>query len=180
MTIIPVEIRFNRYYYLITLPFILLLMGLFYHFVLSPEAVVEDRMFYYVAIGVQVVGAFLAFQCVRQFMKAPVIFRMDQEGFEYNPAGVSSGLVRWKEIQAVEEIDIRTADGNAPNRTKVLSVKLKDPRAFRSKYNFLIKSALALSEEVNNTSIMIEPAALGKQYEEIREIMIRRTNEPEH
>ena len=177
MTIIPVEIKYNRFAYLITVPFILLLMGLFYWFVLRPESVVEDRMFYYVAIGVQVVGAFLVFQCIRQFIKSPVIFRMDQEGFEYNPAGVSSGLVRWKEIDSVRETAITTMSGNAPGKTKVLAVKMKDPKAYRSRYNAVLRGALALSEEFNDATVLIEPAALGKQYDEIKEIMIRRTSE---
>lgn len=177
MTIIPIEIRPNRFLYLIPVPFCLLLMGVFYWFVLGPEATVEDGMFYYVAIGVLVVGAFLTFQFTRQFFKPPVTFRMDQEGFEYNPAGVSSGLIRWNEVASIEEKQIKTMSGSVPGFSTVLAVTMKDPAAFRKRYNVLLRKAVQLSEDVNHASVLIEPAALGKQYGEIRDTMIRQAGE---
>src|SRR5688500_6288110 len=100
----PIEIRYNRYSYLIPIPFILLLMWLFYKFILTePEEPIQDKMLIYVAIGIMVVGSFLVLNFIWRFIKAPVVFRMTDEGILYNPAGVTTGLIRWDEIENVEE-----------------------------------------------------------------------------
>lgn len=172
----PIEIKYNRYTYLIPIPFCLLLMWLFYQFVLNePQEEIQDKNFIYVAIGAIAVGAFLTLNFAWRFIKAPVVFRMDDEGILYNPAGVTTGLIRWDEIDNAEEVQITTYN-NGTAIVGVLAISLKDPEAYRRRYNILFQKALELGEKRYHASVLIEPAVLGKNYETVKTELKRRTN----
>lgn len=143
-------------------------MWLFYTFILDePQEPITDKTFIYVAYGVIIVGSFLVLNFGWRFIKAPVVFRMDDEGIIYNPAGVSTGLIRWDEIENVEESTITVYD-NGTAYVNVLAISLKDAEAFRKRYNILFQKALQLGEKRYHASVLIEPAVLGKKYETVK------------
>lgn len=171
----PIEIKFNRFSYLIPIPFVLLLMWLFYKFVLTePQEPIEDKTFIYVAYAILTVGSFLVLNFAWRFITAPVVFRMDDQGIIYNPAGVTTGLINWHEISDVNETNMKVVRGDAPVYQTVLAVKLKDPDAFRKKYNILLEKMLQLGNKMYDADIIIESKVLGNKYDVVKEEMRRR------
>jgi len=111
----PVEIKFNRFSYLIPIPFVLLLMWLFYKFVLTePQEPIKNKTFIFIAYAILAVGSFLVLNFAWRFITAPVVFRMDDNGIVYNPAGVATGLISWHEISDVNEANMKVVRGDAP------------------------------------------------------------------
>jgi hypothetical protein len=167
----PIEIKFNRYSYLIGIPFILALMFLFYWFTIAnPDENFTGsvRLFLIVTLFVEAVGIFLIIYFLKQFFNPPVVFRMNNEGIVYNPAGVSTGIIKWEEIDNVEEAVI-TVYRNGTAYENVLAISLKDPEAFRQRYNVLFQKALQLGEKRYHASVLIEPGVLGKKYSAVKE-----------
>ncbi len=165
----PIEIRYNRFAYLIPIPFVLLLMWLFYKFVLTePQEPINDKIIIYVAYGVLALGTFLVLNFTWRFIKAPVIFRMDDQGIVYNPAGVSTGLICWDEIDDVNEANIKVVRNDAPVFETVLAVKLKDPEAFRKRYNIAIRPILQKGAKMYDADVFLESGVLKNNYETVK------------
>lgn len=165
----PIEIRYNRFAYLIPIPFVLLLMWLFYKFVLiDPQQPIKDKIFIYAAYGVIAIGTFLVLNFTWRFIKAPVIFRMDDEGILYNPAGVSTGLIRWDEIDNVNETNIKVVRNDAPVFETVLAVKLKDPGAYRKRYNIAIRPVLQMGAKMYDADVFLESGVLKNKYDTVK------------
>lgn len=175
ITLTPVEIKYNRFAYLIPIPFVLFLMWIFYKFVLTePQEPIEDSILIYVAYAIMIVGSFLVLHFAWRFIKAPVIFRMDNDGILYNPNGVSTGLINWTEISDVNEKNLKVVRGDAPVYQTVLAIKLKDPDAFRKKHNILLEKILQLGNKMYDADVIIESAVLKKNYDIVKAEMKKR------
>jgi hypothetical protein len=97
------EIRTNRFYYLIPLPFILLLMILFYKHGIKGEH--ADQVFTVLGFFVLLAGGFLLVYFLKQFITNPYLFKATDKGFEYIPTGVSYGFYNWKDVVSVQDDD---------------------------------------------------------------------------
>lgn len=171
----PIEIRPNRFGYLIPIPFCLLLMWLVYKYVLiDPQQPIEDEMFFYIAYGIMIIGGFLALNFAWRFIKAPVVFRMDDQGILYNPAGVTTGLIRWDEIADANEKNIKVVRNDAPVYQTVLALKLKDPEAFRKRHNLVLAHLLKLGNKMYDADVLLEISVLGKKYDAVKEELRKR------
>jgi len=161
---LPIEIRHNRFLYLIPIPFCFFLMYVFYWVLfVNPEVESSIWPMYLISVFVFLVGAFMIVVSIKQFLKNPVVFRMDDEGIEVNEAGVSSGFIRWQEIREIKET---MAPGR--RRQSVLAVYLKDPSAHSKQYGKALQPIVNLSNAMNGTAIYISAGILGKEYSNIR------------
>jgi len=173
----PIEIKFNRFSYLIPIPFVLFLMWVFYWFTIAePDENFTGnvKIFLIVTVFVEAVGLFLTIYFFRQFLKPPVIFRMDDEGFIYNPSGVSTGLIRWDEISDVNEVNIAEVVPNSQVNELALGIQLKNPAEFRGKYNLFLGKALQLGSKMYHADIIIENKYLRKHYDAVKTEMRRK------
>jgi hypothetical protein len=173
----PIEIRPNRFAYLIPIPFVLFLMWIFYWFTIAEpneNFTGAVKIFLVVTVFVEAVGLFLTAYFFKQFLKPPVIFRMDDEGVVYNPAGVSTGLIRWEEISDVNEVNISQVVPNSQVNESALAIQLKNPEEFRKKYNIVLKKALQLGNKLYNADVLIERNYLKKHYEAVKAEMKRK------
>jgi len=56
----------------------------------------------------------------------------------------------------------------------VLAIKLKDPDAFRKRYNILLEKMLQLGNKMYEADVVIESKVLGNKYDLVKEEMRRR------
>ena len=124
------EIRHNRFVYLLLAPLALVLSGLFFYLIFLSDITSEFQnqttpkfIFSFFIL----VGLFLAYQWFRAFFVNEPIFTVYDEGFESKTHGVSTGLIRWQDIRKVEQQQIRDGRGSSA----ALAVYLKQP----DKYN---------------------------------------------
>ena len=171
-----IKIKPPRFSYLIPIPFILFLMGIFYWVAFEKEDEEEvGTGLKIIAVLVLIVGSFLLYQFTRQFIRVPVILLMNNQGFEYNPAGVSSQFIGWEEVAKVEEVSVRVLRGrNTGGWETALGVWLKDPGTYRSRMNAALGFLVKQNEKMYGATLLIEPASLGKEYEEVRRFFKRK------
>jgi hypothetical protein len=171
----PYEIRYNRFYSLLPVPFIIGLISVFIYFLfIKQDDSYENRVpviMYFVFGFVTLVGMFLIFQFSKQFLKPRPLFKMDEEGMEYNEGGIGTGKLPWKEIREIKEIEIRSTKGRRPNTETVLGVFLKDPEKYRLDKNPLLGKLMKVSDNMYDTSIFISPGTFGKNYLPVRNKM---------
>jgi hypothetical protein len=165
---LPYEIKYNRYYNLLPLPFIIGLMTVFVYFVFIKQEDADGQkvpaVFFAVFGFVMLVGLFLIYQFAKQFFKPRALFYMDEEGMEYNEGGIGTGKLQWKEIYEIKEIEIKSTKGRRQNTETVLGVILKDPEKYRSNKNHFLGKLMKVSDDMYNTSILISPGTFGKNY----------------
>jgi hypothetical protein len=172
---LPYEIRYNRFYSLLPIPFIIGLITAFIYFVFIRQEDIDGNrvpvIMYFISGFVTCVGLFLIYQFARQFLKPRPLFRMDEEGMEYNEGGIGTGKLPWKEIREIKEIEIRSTKGRRPNTETVLGVFLKDPEKYRSNKNAFVSKLMKMSDRMYDTSIFISPGTFGKNYQAVRNKM---------
>lgn len=77
-------------------------------------------------------------------------FAISSRGFLYNPAGVSFGMVLWKDVNSVKETAIM--QGNTYNTIKpvnVIAVGLQNPDSYLKRYNFILRNIVKLGNRFN-------------------------------
>jgi hypothetical protein len=172
---LPYEIKYNRFYSLLPLPFIIGLITVFIYFVFIKQEDLDGKRFttdFFVVFGfLTLVGLFLIYQFTKQFFNPRPLFYMDEQGMEYNEGGIGTGKLQWKEICEIKEIEIRSTKGRRPYTETVLGVVLKDPEKFRSNKNQFLKKLMKVSDNMYDTSILISPGSFGKDYVAVRNKM---------
>ncbi|MBU3714849.1 MAG: hypothetical protein FGM46_07865 [Ferruginibacter sp.] len=109
------------------------------------------------------VSAFLMIAFTVQMIKNPSIFTISDEGFVYNPAGVSSGLILWSDIIEIRETDVIVKRGNKNTGTeKVFAVILKNPDQYIQQKSAALRPLLRLRLKMSNTPLILNIADLGK------------------
>lgn len=171
----PIEIRPKRISYLVPLPFILLLMFLFYKYAIVNSGEGNDKVFFIAGIFVVAVGAFLTGYFALQFFRNPAILKADDQGFEYNPAGVSLGFIPWKDVSGFEEVMVKVVRGDVPTYEQALAIILKDPEQYRKRFTKPARLLMATSEKINKGTILIEHASMQGRYEEFKELLTQQT-----
>ncbi|RYY96299.1 MAG: hypothetical protein EOO11_13815 [Chitinophagaceae bacterium] len=160
----PIEIRPNRYLYLIPIVLALGLIFLFVYFTLfNPEGDELPAMMYVMTGFMVLVGGFLCIKLAGRFLKNEALLRIDDEGIESNEGGITSGLIRWSEIREVREIEIPW-NGRASRTQTVLAVYLHDPEKQRSRYNPALRALTNFAGELMGASVLLTKSLLGNEY----------------
>lgn len=177
-----VEIRSKRWASLILLPFILFLVVIFTWFVFGDgaESGEESPTFVLkvVAVFVIAVGTFLFVYFFKMTLNPVVILRVDEEGFVQN-MGVDTGLIRWEEIEKMKVESINVTTNNGMQKTVVIGVYLKDPKAFRNRYNVFLRGALAANERLRGATFYIPYSYVSGNFEAFKELVVRKCGELE-
>lgn len=172
-----IEIRPKWWQALITLPFIVLLIVLFYWFVLGPGVDTYNPpglAFKAAAVFVIGVGTFLFVYFLRMAIKPRAILLVDEDGIVMN-TGVTTGLIRWEAIDRVAYKPILTNQNVGPRYQTIVAVYLKDPADYRQQYNPLLRKLIKANEALNGPSIMIPFVYVKKQLAAFEEISERKT-----
>ncbi|HLD53046.1 MAG TPA: hypothetical protein VJA82_07075 [Sediminibacterium sp.] len=112
----------------------------------------------------------------RLFKGMPPIFIATEKGFCYEPAGVSSGWILWKDVVEVEESTVLSGSGvnNGPVLMPVIGIKLKNPEEYNNAaYAPLLKYVVRFGQKFHNYQtegvgdILLRPSDFGNQYAEV-------------
>jgi hypothetical protein len=119
------------------------------------------------AVGLFLIGVF-----ARRLVAGEVTFQMDDEGFEYNPGGVSTGRVRWRDVASIEETTVLVGSASlGPSKDLALAVILRDPASYTARQPVALRPLLRLREELSQTPLLIDPRDLGRDYTSVRDQM---------
>jgi hypothetical protein len=127
---------------------------------------------FFVLIGLFMTGVF-----AYRLVKRPAGFVMTDEGFEYSPGGVSTGLIRWGDILELREETVLTSgSGIAPASVSALAVVLRNPEEYIARFPAALKPLLALRSKMNSSALMLNPRDLGRDYAVIKGMMQDQVN----
>ena len=188
------EIRHGRAGYFV-LAFFALVMGLFF-FVFGflggadftearygePETISLTQKIMS-SVAMLVCGFLLSF-FFRRFLNNPPVFTIYKEGFESNTNGVSTGLIPWNNIAALEELVVRSNSGSGTREEATLAIHLHDMHQFTQNQPALVRFFYSLAGKTGRyrspgapghnpeaVPLLIPITALGSQYMQARELL---------
>ena len=116
---------------------------------------------------------------LRLFKGMPPVFIATEKGFCYEPAGISSGWILWKDVVEVRESTVLYGSSvtNGPRTMPVLGIKLIDPETYNAKaFVPLLRKLVNVGQKSNNYQtegvgdILIRPEDLGTNYDQVKAI----------
>lgn len=175
----PIQIRYPRSSYLVPLPFIVLLPSLILYFVFwGPEP--HGLLLKGIAIGLSLICACFFIYFLKQAIARPYILLMNGEGFEYRPNGVSTGFISWNEVERAGEVKVLSSGASIIGRyERALGVWLKEPEIYFQRWRQPLRSLMRINAQRYGATLLIEPASIGKRYEEVRSAFVQRVGELE-
>ena len=171
-----IEIKNNRYGYLIPLPFIWALMLVFYWAWHSPSIDLRHStslIWKILPFFVWVMGTLVSLLLWRGFLNPPIIFTANSEGFMANYNGNKTGLIHWKDIKETREMQILTSKATRSNNYKiVLGVLLKDPESYTAGKNLLMRTAIQSMVNNYGTSIFVYQISMSNSnYKKVKMVL---------
>lgn len=178
-----IEIKPNRFTYLIVFPFAGGLASLFFWlvFIKEPSIFADDLIGKVVFSLLILAGMLLCYKSVSQFIQNKPIFVVYEDGFVSNGYGVSSGLMSWKDIKRIEEKVIMRKDGTSYN---TLSIIFKNQDHYANSQTGIIKTLLkfftkikvmnkidATPADSESLPLIIMVDSFGKKYSQIKLVM---------
>lgn len=136
-------IKQDRYVYLM-MAFIALSMSvLFAVFGIMPElfatpdpfsrpeqvSVMQRIIFSFFAL----IGLFLCYVWVKQFIADTPAIAIYQTGFEANTNGVATGFINWNDIEKIEEVLVSSNSGTGTRKEAAVAVYLKEPSVYTNR-----------------------------------------------
>lgn len=155
--------------------FVLLLMGITYWALFVNNEVRLETNAYIILIIIFSIGTVVLLKALQIIIKKPDVIAINSYGFEYNPGGISSGLIPWSNVQEVKRVSVLTEGGNVggPIYETTLAVKLKDPADYAEQYNFFLKSLMKLNHNLYDADIFMRLASFGNKAAEVEELMMK-------
>lgn len=176
------EIRPNRFIYLLLAPLALSFAVGFFFVVFLSDIVSEFKdplMPKIIFSFFMLVGLFLAQHWFRAFLKNESTFTIYEEGFESNLYGVSAGLIRWQDIRKIEDQQVRYGRGFSA----ALAVYLKEPDKYTGEQPWVVRVlrqvievlGLHKAQQASGTSeedlpVYIPIEALGERYAQVKRV----------
>ncbi|MBA4137497.1 MAG: hypothetical protein C0518_09300 [Opitutus sp.] len=135
---------------------------------------VEVGLFEQVMFGTfTLIGVFFTGVTLYRLIRRPVTFRLTDDGFEYAPAGVSTGWVRWADVEELKYTTVATGNGDQ-NRRKVLGVYLKDPRSFIARRPLALHALFEMRQFQSGTPLVFQSGEFGREHDRIVAMMQER------
>ena len=97
---------------------------------------------------------------------------LDDQGFTYCPAGVSTGPIAWRDVTELRDITVTVGgSGYGPEPLPALAVVLRDPEAYHARFPALLRPLLQARQGLSGTSLVIDLNHLGPRRAEVRAAM---------
>lgn len=116
------------------------------------------------------VGIFLIGVFSYRLVKNPWTFRMTDEGFEYNPAGVSSGFIRWEDVAEIKYVPVMTNRGG-PTQIMTVGVILKDPHSYIARYPTALGALFEYRKYESETPLVFLYKEFGRDHDRVVAMM---------
>jgi hypothetical protein len=170
----------NRAGHIIILIAVLFLMSVTgWAFFMKEEPIPLEGNGLIIASVIGVIGAVVVFMSLKNIITDPTLLTLTEDGFEYNPSGVSSGFMHWKNVAELKFVDVRTQQGqlNGPIWEQTLAIKFKDPSLYRDQFNAVMKGLMKVNESMYDADMFFRLSDFGKQSEEIYQLMMKYWNQ---
>lgn len=113
------------------------------------------------------VGVFLSGVFLYRFIKNPWYFRMDEEGFEYAPGGVSYGRVKWSEVERLDYTTVKQGGAISPRQLRVLGIYLKDPASFIARQPLPLHALFEARRYDSGTPLVLQSGEFGRRHDQV-------------
>ncbi|HLP24794.1 MAG TPA: STM3941 family protein [Acidobacteriota bacterium] len=123
-----------------------------------------------VGIGA-LVGLSLCVGFAYRLLRNPPTLRLYEEGFEYSPAGVSTGLIRWSDVVELRNESVLVSMVGTPARRPVTAVVLRNPEDYERRFPAALRPVFALNRRLNSSPILITPGEFGPDHDAILAVM---------
>ncbi len=126
------------------------------------------------AVGVCVgaaVGLFLCGVFAYRLFRNPPTLKILEAGFEYCPAGVSTGLIKWSDVVELRDESVLTSLVGQPGRRPVTAVVLRNPDDYVKQFPAALRPIFAVNRKLNSSPILITPGEFGADHDAIIAIM---------
>lgn len=123
------------------------------------------------------VGLFLCYVWVKQFINDTPAISIYQNGFEANTNGVATGFINWTDIEKIEEVVVSSNSGSGTRKEAAVAVYLKEPALYTNRLPVFFQWTMKLAEksgrykhtgkygeEDNTPPLFLPVAAFGMQY----------------
>lgn len=122
---------------------------------------------FFVLIGIFLIGVFT----YRLFANPPY-FLMYEDGFEYSPGGVSTGLIKWSDIVELKDETVLTSSGGlGPSRMPVTAVVLRNPQEYIARFPAALEPLFKARMKMNSSPILITRSEFGREHDALLGIM---------
>jgi hypothetical protein len=169
--------------YVVVLAILITVISAGYYFIFNNELLPEKFHFVNIDGAAKAVGLLIFFMCqfllivtVRLIWLRPSFFIVTENGFLYEPGGISPGLILWEDIETINEVELAVTQGVSPTRA-YLVITLKDSSRYFKRYNLLLRLLVVVLDKITNWltgksgAIMIQPWDFGNRYNEIKALM---------
>lgn len=123
------------------------------------------------------IGLFLCYVWVKQFINDTPAISIYPNGFEANTNGVATGFINWTDIEKIEEVMVSSNSGSGTRKEAAVAVFLKEPAIYTNRLPVFFQWAMKLATksgrykhtgkygvEDNTPPIFLPVAAFGRQY----------------
>ena len=123
------------------------------------------------------IGLFLFYVWVKQFITDTPAISIYSNGFEANTNGVATGFINWNDIETIEEVMISSNSGSGTRKEAAVAVYLKDPSVYTERLPAFFQWTMKLATksgrykhtgkygvEDNTPPIFLPALAFGRQY----------------
>lgn len=133
--------------------------------------------------SVAALGLFLCGFFAYRWLRNPPTLKFTEEGFEYSPAGVSTGLIKWGDVVELRDETVITSVVGQPGKRPVTAVVLRNPDKYVSRFPAAMRPLFALNRKLNSSPIMIMRGEFGRDHDAIlaamRENIAKAARKPE-
>lgn len=126
------------------------------------------------AVGVGaggLVSLLLSIGFAYRWLRNPPTLRFYEEGFEYSPAGVSTGLIKWNDVVELRDETVLVSLVGTPARRPVTAVVLRNPDDYLGRFPAALRPLLAANRKLNSSPILIAQGEFGPDHAAILAIM---------
>jgi hypothetical protein len=128
------------------------------------------------------IGHFLFLAFLLRAVRNRPFFVLSDRGFIYEPGDLSPGLVLWRDVESLKEVDLLAGDTNSggPAMRRTLVVSLRDPDKYLTRFNPLLRLLYGLLIRVvriqadGSGDIVVDAGDFGRRYDEARALMAQR------
>lgn len=107
------------------------------------------------------IGTFMAAMSAYRLVRNPAYFVIREDGFEYSPGGVSTGLIRWSDIEELREEEVLDGNRGVMSRSRVTAVVLRDADSYMKRFPAALRPLLVSRTQQNGSAILIPHAEFG-------------------
>ena len=121
---------------------------------------------FFVLIGVFLTGVFT----YRLFANPPY-FILYSDGFEYSPGGVSTGIIKWTDVEELRDETVLTSHGSGTARVAATAVVLRNPGEYMARFPAVLEPLFRIRMKMNSSPILITKGEFGREHEALLAIM---------